>query len=156
MSGACSAYRGEERRIEGFGGETWGKYTTWETQAWGGGHLWMRYRTLGFHKMPGISVLAENRLASLKKDSAPWRKYGVSMEEQKPWFTQIRRSTRDIVAYLSLQINHTIAEIQVQENYFHLTFFLEVYETAILCVCVCVCVRARALFSCTRAKDRSL
>ena len=33
MGGACSAYGGEERRIEGFGGETWGKDTTWETQA---------------------------------------------------------------------------------------------------------------------------
>jgi len=25
MGGACSAYEGEERRILGFGGETWGK-----------------------------------------------------------------------------------------------------------------------------------
>jgi len=31
MGGACSAY-GEERRIQGFGGETLGKETTWETQ----------------------------------------------------------------------------------------------------------------------------
>ena len=30
---ACSAYRGEERRIQGFGGETWGKETTWKTHA---------------------------------------------------------------------------------------------------------------------------
>ena len=29
---ACSAYGGEERRIQGFGGETWGKEATWETQ----------------------------------------------------------------------------------------------------------------------------
>ena len=28
-----SAYGGEERRMQGFGGETWGKETTWETQA---------------------------------------------------------------------------------------------------------------------------
>jgi len=33
MSGVCSAYGGEERSIEGFGGETGGKETTWETQA---------------------------------------------------------------------------------------------------------------------------
>jgi len=32
-AGACSAYGGEERRMQGFGGETWGKETTWETQA---------------------------------------------------------------------------------------------------------------------------
>jgi hypothetical protein len=33
MGGACSAYGGEERRLQGFGGETWGKDTTCETQA---------------------------------------------------------------------------------------------------------------------------
>ena len=33
MGGACSAYGDEERRIQGFGGETQGKETTWETQA---------------------------------------------------------------------------------------------------------------------------
>ena len=33
MGGPYSAYGGEERRIEGFGGETWGKETTWKTQA---------------------------------------------------------------------------------------------------------------------------
>ena len=27
------AHKGEERRIQGFGGETWVKETTWETQA---------------------------------------------------------------------------------------------------------------------------
>ena len=30
MDGACSAYEGKERRIQGFGGETWGKETIWE------------------------------------------------------------------------------------------------------------------------------
>jgi hypothetical protein len=30
---ACSAYGAEERRIKCFGGETWGKETTLETQA---------------------------------------------------------------------------------------------------------------------------
>jgi hypothetical protein len=33
MGGACSAYGGEERRIQGFSGETCGKVTTCETQA---------------------------------------------------------------------------------------------------------------------------
>jgi hypothetical protein len=31
--GACNMYGGEERRIQGFGGETSGKETTRETQA---------------------------------------------------------------------------------------------------------------------------
>ena len=33
MGGACSAYGGGERRVQGFGGETGGKETTGETQA---------------------------------------------------------------------------------------------------------------------------
>jgi len=33
MGGAYSAYGEEERRIQGFGGRTWGKETTWKTQA---------------------------------------------------------------------------------------------------------------------------
>jgi len=33
MGGACRAYGGEERCIQGFGGETCGKMTTWKTQA---------------------------------------------------------------------------------------------------------------------------
>jgi hypothetical protein len=33
MGGACSTYGGKERCIQDFGGETWGKATTWETQA---------------------------------------------------------------------------------------------------------------------------
>ena len=33
MGGACSVFEGEERRIQGFGGETLGKETIWETQA---------------------------------------------------------------------------------------------------------------------------
>jgi hypothetical protein len=31
---ACSAYGGGEWRVQGFGGETWGKETTGEIQAW--------------------------------------------------------------------------------------------------------------------------
>jgi len=37
MGGACNAYGGEERCIQGFGGETCGKETTWKTQALMGG-----------------------------------------------------------------------------------------------------------------------
>jgi hypothetical protein len=33
MGGACSTYGGTDRCIPDFGGETWGKATTWETQA---------------------------------------------------------------------------------------------------------------------------
>ena len=33
MGGTCSAFGIEERRIQGFGGETCGKETTWGTQA---------------------------------------------------------------------------------------------------------------------------
>ena len=32
MGGVCSAYEGEEKRIQGYGGETLGKETTLETQ----------------------------------------------------------------------------------------------------------------------------
>jgi hypothetical protein len=33
MGGACSAYGEEKRRMQSFGGETWGNETTGETQA---------------------------------------------------------------------------------------------------------------------------
>ena len=33
VGGACSTHGGEERRVQGFGGKTWRKQTTWETQA---------------------------------------------------------------------------------------------------------------------------
>jgi len=33
MGGAYSTYRGEQRCLQGFGGETQGKETTWKTQA---------------------------------------------------------------------------------------------------------------------------
>ena len=33
MSWACSVYVAEERHIQGFGGETWGKETTGKIQA---------------------------------------------------------------------------------------------------------------------------
>jgi hypothetical protein len=51
----------------------WG-FRKWDVGVWtglgwlrieiGGGHLWMRQWTLGLHKMRGIYLLAENRLAS--------------------------------------------------------------------------------------------
>ena len=31
--GLCSTHGGEERYLQGFGGETWGKETTWEIHA---------------------------------------------------------------------------------------------------------------------------
>jgi len=37
MGGACSAYGGGEKRVQGFGGETWGKEITGVTQAQMGG-----------------------------------------------------------------------------------------------------------------------
>jgi hypothetical protein len=33
MGGACSTYGEQEGRIQGYGGETRGKESTWETQA---------------------------------------------------------------------------------------------------------------------------
>ena len=37
MSGAYSMYEGEERFVHGFGGENWGKETTWKTPVEMGG-----------------------------------------------------------------------------------------------------------------------
>jgi hypothetical protein len=37
MGAARSTYGGKERCIQDFGGDTWGKATTWETQAYMGG-----------------------------------------------------------------------------------------------------------------------
>ena len=91
MGGACSACWGDERRIEGFSGETWRKEPlgrprhrwgdnikmdvqevgcgVWTGWSWrrigtGCGHLWMRYWIFGLRKMRGISWLVENRFAS--------------------------------------------------------------------------------------------
>jgi hypothetical protein len=33
MGRTCGTYGGEERCIQGFSGETWGKEITWKTQA---------------------------------------------------------------------------------------------------------------------------
>jgi len=37
MSGTFGAYGREEKRVQGFGGVTWRKEATLETQAWVGG-----------------------------------------------------------------------------------------------------------------------
>ena len=37
MGGTCGAYGGQERSVQGFGGETWGKETTGEIQVQMGG-----------------------------------------------------------------------------------------------------------------------
>jgi hypothetical protein len=44
----------------------WGALTglSWFRIGTGGGYLWLREWTFGFHKMRGIFWLAENRLAS--------------------------------------------------------------------------------------------
>jgi len=78
-SGTCGAYGGGERCAQGSSGETWGNpdidgriilrwiFGKWEgvETGWswlrtgtGGGHLWIRWRTFGFHKLRGISWLA--------------------------------------------------------------------------------------------------
>ena len=38
MDGARSTYGGEERFIQGIGGETWGKETNWKTEMYMGGY----------------------------------------------------------------------------------------------------------------------
>jgi len=66
MDGACRAYRGGERRLQGFGGETWGErdhwgdpgvdgriilrwmFRKWDVGAWTGSS-WLRIRTGGGH-----------------------------------------------------------------------------------------------------------
>jgi len=57
MDGACSAYGGEERRIQGFGGETCEKETTWEIQAHGKIILSWIFRVLGVGVWTGSSWL---------------------------------------------------------------------------------------------------
>jgi hypothetical protein len=54
MGGTCSAYGGAERRVQGFGGDTLGKKTTGETQAW------MDFQEVGYVCMDRIE-LAQDR-----------------------------------------------------------------------------------------------
>jgi len=89
---ACSTYGGEQRCIRDFGGETWGKETTWKIRVFIGGykmdlqevgcggtdrieldqdrdiggHLWMRQWTVGFHKMRGIWLHENPLLCSME------------------------------------------------------------------------------------------
>ena len=66
MSGVCSAYRGQERHIQGFGGETWGErdhlgdlgvdvriilrwiFRKWDVGLWTGSS-WLLIGTAGGH-----------------------------------------------------------------------------------------------------------
>ena len=65
MSGACSAYGGEERRIQGFGGETWEKETTWETLRWKD-NIKMDFQEVGYGGMDWID---------LAQDRDKWREF---------------------------------------------------------------------------------
>ena len=60
MSGACSAYGGGERLVQGFGGETWGKEATGETQAQMGDNTEMDLQEVGCGIMDWIG-LAQDR-----------------------------------------------------------------------------------------------
>jgi len=56
MDGACSTYGGEERCIQGFGGKTWRKETTWETQALMGESIKMDIKEMGWRIMGWIDL----------------------------------------------------------------------------------------------------
>jgi len=85
VSGTCSMYGRQRRCIQGFGGETWRKMTTWKTlhkledtiemdlqeveerhglDWYGSG--WRLVNAVPFHKMWGVSWLGEDMLASDK------------------------------------------------------------------------------------------
>ena len=52
----CGAYGGEEGRIQGFGGETRKKETTWETQAKMGGYVMMDLQEVGWGSTDWIKL----------------------------------------------------------------------------------------------------
>jgi len=54
ISGECSIYGGEEKYIQGFGGETLGKETTWKTQAKWKDNIKMDLEELGYGDMGWI------------------------------------------------------------------------------------------------------
>ena len=64
MGGACSAYGGGERRLQGFGGETCGKETTWEPRFRWEDNIKMDLEVLGSEGMDWIG---------LAQDSDRWR-----------------------------------------------------------------------------------
>jgi hypothetical protein len=51
MGGACDTYRGEERCVEHFGGETWRKETIWNPKKQAGSAwaelIWIMYGPIG-------------------------------------------------------------------------------------------------------------
>ena len=56
MGGACGTYGGEERRVQGFGGETWRKETTGETKCRWEDNIKMDLREVGRGGMGWIKV----------------------------------------------------------------------------------------------------
>jgi len=60
MGGACSAYGGEESLIQGFGGEIWGKGTTWEPRRRWEDNVKMVLQEVGYGGMDWIE-LAQDR-----------------------------------------------------------------------------------------------
>jgi hypothetical protein len=65
----------------------------------GGGLLWMRWWTFGFHKMRGISSAAKDLLASQEAFSAPWS-YEIQSEVAYTWNTKIQNVSN--IQYLIL------------------------------------------------------
>jgi hypothetical protein len=56
VGGACSAYGGRERRVQGFGGEIWGKETTGETQTRMGYNIKVDLHEVGYRGMDWIEL----------------------------------------------------------------------------------------------------
>jgi len=56
MGGACSIYRGEQRCIQGLGGETWGKETTWNTRRRWEDNIQMYLQEVGCGDMDWIDL----------------------------------------------------------------------------------------------------
>jgi len=59
MGGACGAYGGEERRIQGFGGETWGKEITWKPRFIWEDNIEMDLQVVGCGGMDWIELAQE-------------------------------------------------------------------------------------------------
>ena len=59
MGGACNAYGGEERCIQGFGGNNRGKETTWKTQAQMEDDIKMDIQEMGCGRMDWIEMVQD-------------------------------------------------------------------------------------------------